>query len=246
MAAACRRGRELRCVHVIITLIAAHPPAGAQPEYETGMSILIRDVQAHELDAVLSLNNAAGRNILALDAAKLRYFYERATYFRVAVIGQQLAGFLIALDQDAGHDSPNFQWFRGRLDRFMYIDRIVIGKAHRGIGLGRIFYADVQSFTEVRSPRIACEVFLEPGNDIALLFHGTFGFHEAGQQMMPGVNRRVSMLVKDMCSWPWIEGTYYENGISRLPDRPWLAARTPCGSEEHRATGTWGASALPE
>jgi len=202
------------------------------------MSILIRDVQAHELDAVLTLNNAAGRNILALDAAKLRFFHDCAAYFRVAVIGDQLAGFLIGLDEIASHDSPNFRWFRERLDRFLYIDRIVIAKNHRGAGLGRIFYADVQSFAEVRTARIACEVFLEPGNDIALLFHGTFGFHEAGQQMMAGVNRRVSLLVKDMCSWPWVEKTYYANAGSHLPKLPWLAARGVCHGSEHRATGT--------
>lgn len=189
------------------------------------MSIHIRDVQEDELDTVLALNNAAGRNILALDAAKVRYFHDNAAYFRVAVIGGHIAGFLIGLNEDSGHDSPNFRWFRERLDRFLYIDRIVIAKAHRGAGLGRIFYADVQSFAEVRTPRIACEVFLEPGNDIALLFHGTFGFHEAGQQVMSGAERRVSLLVKDMCSWPWVEETYYASGSAALPAESWLAAR---------------------
>lgn len=202
------------------------------------MSILIRDVQDHELDVVLALNNAAGRNILPLDLAKLRSLYAQAAYFRVAVIGEQLAGFLIGLDQSSGHDSPNFLWFQGRLDRFLYIDRIVIAKGHRGAGLGRIFYADVQSFAEVRTPRIACEVFLEPGNDIALLFHGTFGFHESGQQVMPGVDRRVSLLIKEMCSWPWIEETYYQDNKSNLPDLPWLASRNLNHVSSTRATGT--------
>src|SRR3546814_8743367 len=95
-----------------------------------------------------------------------------------------------------------------------------------GAGLGRIFYADLQSFAEVRSPRIACEVFLEPGNDIALLFHGTYGFNEVGQQLMPAVERRVSLLTKELCSWPWVQQTYYSGEHSRLPELPWR-------SEEH-------------
>lgn len=201
------------------------------------MSILIRDVQEHELDTVLALNNAAGRNILPLDAAKMRYFHDSAAYFRVAVIGGHIAGFLIGLSENSGHDSSNFRWFHERLDRFLYIDRIVIAKAHRGAGLGRIFYADVQSFAEVRTPRIACEVFLEPGNDIALLFHGTFGFHEAGQQVMSGADRRVSLLVKDMCSWPWVEETYYASGTTTLPAEPWLAERHIDGGKCRSATG---------
>ncbi|MBB5014238.1 GNAT family N-acetyltransferase [Rehaibacterium terrae] len=198
------------------------------------MSIVIRDVREHELDSVLALNNAAGAAILPLDAAKIRFFFDHAEYFRVAEVDGLLAGFLIALSQDAPHDSPNFRWFQQHYDRFIYIDRIVVAGSRRGAGLGRVFYADLQSFAEVRSPRIACEVFLEPGNDIALLFHGTFGFHEAGRQLMPGVERHVSLLVKELCSWPWVRDTYGES----LPEQPWLATRPLPGRQPALATGT--------
>jgi predicted GNAT superfamily acetyltransferase len=50
------------------------------------MALAIRDVREHELDAVLALNNTAGRSILVLDAVQLRYFYDHADYFRVAEI----------------------------------------------------------------------------------------------------------------------------------------------------------------
>lgn len=42
---------------------------------EQRMALAIRDVREHDLDAVLALNNTAGRSILALDAERLRYFY---------------------------------------------------------------------------------------------------------------------------------------------------------------------------
>ena len=90
------------------------------------MSILIRDVREHELDSVLALNNAAGPGILPMDAAKLRFFWENADYFRVAEKDGLLAGFLIALSQEAAHDSPNFLWFRERYPRFAYVDRIAV------------------------------------------------------------------------------------------------------------------------
>ena len=48
------------------------------------MPITIRDVREHELDSVLALNNAAGASILPMDAAKVRFFWEHADYFRVA------------------------------------------------------------------------------------------------------------------------------------------------------------------
>lgn len=207
------------------------------------MSIVVRDVREHELDSVLALNNAAGATILPLDAARIRFFWENADYFRVAEVDGHLAGFLIALGAGADHDSPNFRWFRERCPGFLYIDRIVVASSRRGAGLGRVFYADVQSYAEQRAPLLTCEVFLDAIDGAALLFHGTFGFSEVGQQVMPGVERRVALLAKPLCSFEWVRDTYG----TALPDQPWLAerARQPArpdrsGSLDNRprATGT--------
>ena len=67
------------------------------------------------------------------------------------------------------------------------------------------------------NPQLACEVFMDHGADAALLFHGSFGFREVGQNMMPGVNVRACMLLKDMCSYEWVRETYGD----ALPDLPW-------------------------
>jgi uncharacterized protein len=198
------------------------------------MAISIRDVQAHELDAVLALNNAAGPGILPMDAARIRFFWENAEYFRVAEEDGLLAGFLIALSHRAPHSSSNFLWFRERFPEFMYVDRVVIASSRRSSGVGRVFYGDVQSFSEVRVPLIAAEVFLEPGSHPALLFHGTFGFREVGQHLMQETNRRASMLVKEMCSYPFVRDTYG----AQLPAESWLQSRAVLQQAENRATGT--------
>ena len=198
------------------------------------MSIIIRDVREHELDLVLALNNAAGPGILPMDAGKLRFFWENADYFRVAEKDGHLAGFLVALSQDAPHDSPNFLWFRERYPEFLYVDRIVIASTRRGAGVGRVFYGDVQSFSEVRVPRLCAEVFLEGSSHPALLFHGSFGFREVGQHVMPGHGLRAAMLVKELCSHQFVRETYDR----KLPDQPWLAARTLPGRKPQLATGT--------
>src|SRR5690554_2306749 len=123
------------------------------------MTTLIRDVSEHELDSILALNNAAGPAILPLDAGRLRRFFDTADYFRVAERDGHMAGFLVGFGSDSEHDSRNFEWFRQRHDSFFYIDRIVVASRRRGGGVGRAFYADVQSFAEVRWPLLTCEVF---------------------------------------------------------------------------------------
>lgn len=182
------------------------------------MSIVIRDVREHELDAVLALNNNAGSAILPLDAERLRYFYDNAEYFRIAERDGALAGFLVGFGSGSSHDSSNFAWFAERYPAFFYIDRIVVASRRRGGGVGRAFYADTQSYAELRYPHIACEVFLDHGADAALLFHGSFGFREVGQNTMADVDVRASMMLKDLCSYPWVRDTYGQ----ALPDVPWI------------------------
>ena len=183
------------------------------------MSIAIRDVREHELDSVLALNNAAGPAILPLDAARVRMLYQTAEYFRVAERDATLTGFLIGFGSHAAHDSSNFAWFREHYPDFFYIDRVVVASRRRGGGVGRALYADVQSYAELRYPQLACEVFLQEGTDHALLFHGSFGFREVGQFVMPVHEVRAAMLMKPLCSYAWVHETYGD----ALPDEPWVA-----------------------
>lgn len=183
------------------------------------MTLSLRDAREADLDQLLGMNNAAGAAILPIDGVRMRHLFRQAAYFRVAQIDDHLAGFLIGLDADADYDSSNYRFFSQRYPAFTYIDRIVIAAAYRGVGLGRVFYADVQSYAEVRSPWLTCEVMLEPRNDAVVLFHGTYGFHEVGQHSMPG-GQHVSLLAKELCSYPYVARTYPE-----LPDEPWLRGR---------------------
>lgn len=188
------------------------------------MALVLRDVREHELDQVLALNNNAGPSILPIDANRLRHLYEIASYFRVAEIDGHLGGFLIALAPEADYDSVNFAWFKRHHAEFVYIDRIVVARTWRGHGLGRIFYADVHSYAEVRSPRLCCEVFLVPRDDVSVLFHGTYGFREEAQQQLPS-GHRVSLLGKELCSYPFVRDTYLADARAGLPDVSWLAQR---------------------
>jgi hypothetical protein len=201
---------------------------------ESRMTLALRDARETDLDAVLALNNAAGPGILPMDVARLGFFWEQADYFRVAEIDGTLAGFLVALTHDAPHASSNFRWFRERLGEFLYVDRVVIASGQRSGGIGRVFYADVQGFAETRVPHLVAEVFLEESSHPALLFHGSFGFREVGQQVMAETGKRVAMLQKDLCSHGFVRETYGR----QLPNVAWLQARALAPRLAARPTGT--------
>ena len=172
------------------------------------MATTIRDVRDSDMGMLLTINNAAVHNVNALEMAALEHLRSQASYCRVAINDGNLAGFLIALQPDADYNSQNFVWFRQQFEEFVYIDRVVVAKPHRGLGIGRVFYADIQSHAEQVAPMLTCEVNLEPRNDVSLLFHGTSGFNEVGQRMSEDGEKRVSLLAKELPSYAFVRDQY--------------------------------------
>lgn len=196
------------------------------------MSVLIRDVRPDELGAILTMNNSAGTSILPMDEARLQHLFDTAEYFRVAVVDEQLHGFIIGYGSGAHHDSSNFDWFRRNHPAFFYIDRIVVDNETRGGGVGRILYADAESYAELRYPQLATEVLMDEMADKVLLFHGTIGFREVGQRKMESAGIRASMLMKPLYSYEWIHATYGD----KLPDAAWIIQPRVGTSVEPRTT----------
>lgn len=197
------------------------------------MVLAIRDVGESDLAAVLALNNTANGSVSPLDTAQLSHLYATADYFRVAEVNGALAGFLIALRAGRDHHTPGFLWFSERQQHFLYIDRVAVANTHRRHGLGRIFYADVQSFAEPRVPLLGCAVVLEPRDDVSVLFHGTYGFTEVGQRATPD-GHRIGLLSKELACHAFIARHY--GSEENLPDVPWLAGRLPLSRNAPQAT----------
>lgn len=170
------------------------------------MATTIRGAATDELGAILEINNDAAPNVNTLTPDELRQFHRDAGYFRVAISNGRLAGFLVALSPDHDYASPNFRWFKEHYDEFVYIDRVVVASGFRGLGIGNVFYADVQSYAEQRAPYLTCEVNLEPSNDVSLLFHGAHGFQEVGQQRTG--DKRVSLLAKPLPCFQFVRERY--------------------------------------
>jgi uncharacterized protein len=184
------------------------------------MSIHLRDVESADLDTILAINNNAGDSILPIDGARMARFLEIARYFKVAEVDGQIAGFLIALTPEADYDSQNFRWFKSRYAEFVYIDRVVMTPNFRRSGIGRLFYADVLSFAEVRQPLLVTEVFIEPLDDVSMVFFQTQGFSEAGQQVLHN-GRRVSLMCKSLEPYVYVRDTYLARHETNLPEWAW-------------------------
>ncbi len=151
-----------------------------------------------DLGRVLALNNAHAVELSWLEPARLSALIDRA--FFVRSIGDTEA-FLLAFDQDAHYDSPNFLWFRDRYDRFVYVDRVVVAPPARGRGLaGRLYRELFAEAHRIEHVRVVCEVNSDPPNPASDAFHAALGFGEVGAAVLPGGAKTVRYLERTLSS----------------------------------------------
>jgi len=152
-------------------------------------AVTVADLEGEAGAALLALNNAHAQELSWLEPGKLVAMVGEA--FLARRVGRDDA-LLIAFDQDAAYDSPNFLWFRERYDRFVYVDRIVVAQAARGRGLARALYETL--FDAARAAghvRVVCEVNSNPPNPASDAFHAGLGFVEVGAAVLPGGGKAV-------------------------------------------------------
>jgi len=149
-------------------------------------------------NALLALNNAHARELSYLEPARLMHLVGEAFLARrIGRIENQVDAFLLAFDQDADYDSPNFLWFRDRYPRFVYVDRIVV--AARGRGLARLLYLDLfERAVRVGHAHVVCEVNSEPPNPASDAFHAALGFAEVGSARIHNGSKTVRYLRRDL------------------------------------------------
>jgi uncharacterized protein len=142
--------------------------------------------------ALLALNNAHAQELSWLEPARLEPMVGQA--FLARRIGN-LDAFLLAFDQGADYDSPNFLWFRRRYPRFVYVDRIVVAASARGRGGARRLYRDLFEQAErAGHERVVCEVNISPPNPASDAFHVAFGFVEVGAASVHAGSKTVRYL----------------------------------------------------
>jgi len=166
------------------------------------MRYQVRDVDSGSIEIIHDMNE---RNLPHVNSMPEEYFLGRlgaGGYFRAAYEGDgdrnPPLAFLLAMEEQAEYDSLNFLWFKEHYDRFVYIDRVVVGEAHRRAGLGAALYADLLEWARGRTPRLACEVNVRPANEPSLRFHERLGFAPVGTQETDGGRKTVSLMTREL------------------------------------------------
>lgn len=145
----------------------------------TAAFVDLSDAVQRDLPALLALNASATIETSELDTVGLVRLLETSLF---ALATPDATAMLIALDQSAVYDSPNFQWFRARYARFVYVDRVIVAASVRGRGTARQLYVALFAAADASlHTRVVCEVNVDPPNPASDAFHASFGFAEVGR-----------------------------------------------------------------
>lgn len=158
----------------------------------------IDDLGMQDVRRMLSLNNAHAVETSLLDLSGLAALLKSAFYARG--IDRGATAVLIALDHNADYTSPNFLWFKRRVESFIYIDRVIVAPDARGRGLARRLYIDLFSHVRQKTAhrRIFCEVNIHAPNPASEAFHAAMGFAAIGKASIHNDTKRVRYLQKTL------------------------------------------------
>jgi uncharacterized protein len=154
----------------------------------------LRDAVGSDFKGIVKLNEAEVRHTSLMDLDRLQFLARISAYFKVAIVENELAAFLIALREDTAYENDNYTWFSSRFAKFLYIDRIVVGATFSGHKIGSKLYTDIFDFARSHSVKtIACEYNIDPPNPVSQAFHDKFGFRELSTQWVASGTKKVSL-----------------------------------------------------
>ena len=160
--------------------------------------MVVRDWRSADKADILRLNAESESVLSPMDDDRFAALLSMCCLLKVAEIGGRVVGFLMGFSDGAGYDSVNYRWFASRLQRFLYIDRVVVAKELRGAGLGRRFYTEAERWAaEQELHWLAAEVDVQPPNTASLGFHQRLAFVEVGRQAA-GNGKQVSLQVRSI------------------------------------------------
>lgn len=161
--------------------------------------IAIRKAESTDFARVVELNAQAVQHTSVMDLVRLTELDALSNYHRVIVVADKVAGFLLAMRENAAYVNENFNFFAARYESFLYVDRIVIDAQYAGLKLGTLLYQDLFDYARLNDIKVVtCEYNIEPPNKPSRHFHDKFGFTEIGTQWLDDGKKRVSLQVANI------------------------------------------------
>ena len=161
--------------------------------------LLIREAQVSDFSRILQINATEEEKTSQLDLARITQLDLWSDYHKVAVMDDEVIGFLLVMSETSDYDGDNFRWFVERYSRFLYVDRIVIDRAFARRGIGSALYSDLIQFSPTQSwSTLCCEINVSPPNPVSHAFHAHFGFEEVGRGAGTGAPKVVSYQVTEI------------------------------------------------
>ncbi len=157
-------------------------------------SLSVEDAGPADIEALVALNNAAVPAVNALSAAEMAAVAEMGA-LRIVRMDGAVAGLVLTLPEGQPYDSMNYKWFSAAFDTFLYVDRIVVAPAARGLGVGRALYEDTFArAAALGRPRVCAEVNVEPPNPGSMAFHAATGFNVLLDRFNEQAGKTVRMM----------------------------------------------------
>jgi predicted GNAT superfamily acetyltransferase len=161
-------------------------------------NVSIRDAVANDYKVICALNLAEVQHTSPMDAVRVATLANLSCYFKVACVDGTPSAFILAMCSGAPYENDNFSWFARKYTRFIYVDRVVVSSAFRGLRLGSLLYEDLFRYARDNAiPLVTCEYNIVPPNEPSRLFHDKFGFREQGTQWVANGTKRVSLQVAE-------------------------------------------------
>ena len=153
--------------------------------HETRLSVFTEAPENKELNILYSLNQQNTPEVGELESINVLSKLINMSAINFYVLeDDEIIGFVICFRENSEYKSPNYNYFKNKEDKFLYIDRIVIKESHRRRGAGSYLYDHLDELAKKEGIPLCCEVNILPKNEISLSFHFYFWGVQGGSVLL--------------------------------------------------------------
>ena len=150
--------------------------------HETRLSVFTEAPENKELNILYSLNQQNTPEVGELESINVLSKLINMSAINFYVLeDDEIIGFVICFRENSEYKSPNYNYFKNKEDKFLYIDRVVIKESYRRRGAGSYLYDRLDELAKKEDIPLCCEVNIMPRNEISLSFHYKRGFKDDGE-----------------------------------------------------------------